>query len=190
MNVDTIIITQDEALAKLNEYAGLTVRQFNEEDERLRQLYKAVSKGARVLNIANAFRETGLNEQGHPNLAIARADWKDVRCRLDRDGAAKFSDRNSWRTYAADITLSKGTFTSVPSSTWIKSAVPHIPPAIRPKISLSNFHILFEVDQWEQDYPVDPFLLRRIQGDLFVVIAEWELTPLEASLLGAMRQGN
>jgi len=65
---------------------------------------------------------------------------------------------------------------------------PHIPPALRPKINLKNFHILFEVQSWEE-YPVDPFLLRRIQGNLFLIIAEWELTPLEASLLEAMKKG-
>jgi len=63
--------------------------------------------------------------------------------------------------------------------------VPHIPPPIRPQIHLRNFHILFEVEKWNE-YPVDPYLLRRIEGHLFVVVAEWELTALEAALLGSM----
>lgn len=67
----------------------------------------------------------------------------------------------------------------------IKSRVPHIPANIRPKIHLRNFHILLEVENWET-YPVDPFLLRRIEGHLFVVVAEWELTALEAMLLSQM----
>lgn len=68
----------------------------------------------------------------------------------------------------------------------LRSAVPHIPPSIRPEFALSNYHILFEVKEWAV-YPVDPFLLRRISGMLFVVEAEWELTELEVMLLSSMQ---
>ena len=67
----------------------------------------------------------------------------------------------------------------------LKSAVPHIPPELRPEHKLENYHILFEAT-W-QVYPVDPFLLRRIIGPLFAVVAEWELTALEAELLAHIR---
>jgi hypothetical protein len=41
-----------------------------------------------------------------------------------------------------------------------------------------------------QAYPVDPFLMRRISGMLFIIQAEWELSQLEAELLASMMQGN
>ena len=41
-----------------------------------------------------------------------------------------------------------------------------------------------------QSYTVDPFLMRRISGVLFIIEAEWELSPLEAELLASMMQGN
>jgi hypothetical protein len=66
--------------------------------------------------------------------------------------------------------------------------VPHIPPACRPKFGLHNYHILFEVQEWKA-YPVDPFLMRRVMGNLFVVEAEWDLTPLEVELLSSMSGG-
>lgn len=54
-----------------------------------------------------------------------------------------------------------------------------------------------EFSRWQQRFgrrteemPVDPFLLKHIMGDTYAVIAEWELTELEASLLGSMRSGN
>jgi hypothetical protein len=50
-------------------------------------------------------------------------------------------------------------------------------------------HILFEVKDWET-YPVDPFLMRRISGMLYVIEAEWEFSPVEAELLASMIQGN
>jgi hypothetical protein len=43
--------------------------------------------------------------------------------------------------------------------------------------------------EWEA-YPVDPLLMRRISGMLFVIEAEWELYLLEALLLASMVQGN
>jgi hypothetical protein len=48
---------------------------------------------------------------------------------------------------------------------------------------------LFEVKECKA-YPVDPFLMRRISGMLFIIEVEWELSPLEAELLTSMIQGN
>jgi hypothetical protein len=67
--------------------------------------------------------------------------------------------------------------------------MPHIPPDVRPRFAPHNYHILFEVKE-RQAYPVDPFLIRRISGMLFIIEAEWELAQLEAELLALMIQGN
>ena len=157
-------------------------------------MYKAVTKGARVLNIVDAFKQTGLNEKGEPRLAIARADWRTVQFSASR--ANQWHEGNSghfwrhWRKTAEQIYLPDNTFDQKAIvNGQLSTAVPHIPPEVRPNIALSNFHILFEVEEWTA-YPVDPFLLRRIAGDLYIVVAEWELTELEASLLGSMRSGN
>jgi hypothetical protein len=189
MNVNTITIEKDEALSKLAEYRKLNRRQIQPEDTRLRQLYQAVSKGARVINIFEAFKATGVNELGQPKLAIARADWPIVH--FDPWGPC-FSLKRRWgRHNARTIAIPQDSFPeqALADRRELKSAVPHIPPGIRPKIALSNFHILFEVEKWET-YPVDPFLMRHISGGLYIVVAEWELTELEASLLGSMRTGN
>lgn len=201
MNVPLIEVSQKEALTKLEDFKYLNTRQRTREDERLQVLYKAVSKGARVINIKNAFSFAGLNEKGQPKLAIARADWKRVYFHPKREmivgdtwldnrfatGAGAFTDtpRFNERAYSKTISVPRHTFSDDLAGKLIHSRVPYIPPQIRPSIDLRNFHILFEVDNWDE-YPVDPYLLRRIDNYLFVVIAEWELTPLEASLLGSM----
>ena len=192
MNVNTIVIPPEIAKAKLDEYRSVVAKQRTEEDQKLHDLYRAVVKGARVINILEAFKMTGLNELGQPRLAIARASakrinfmpsvWMDV----DRSNAAFTTDdwfqQQNTRRYVA---LPKSTFGPNLIQKSLRSAVPHIPPSLRPKSQLENYHILFEVEKWEE-YPVDPFLLRRIDGYIYVVEAEWELGPLEASLLSSI----
>lgn len=202
MNVSTILVSKEEAKAKLDEYKAVSKAQRREEDDRLIQLYKSVTAGARVLNLQSAFRETGLNEFGQPRLAIARADWKTVHCFSNpyvlgdswgrSSGTAGFSEDERWETVKtrANILLPDGTLPDLVDPKWrqLRSPVPHIPPKLRPTIGLHNYHILFEVQRWEE-YPADPYLLRRIDGMLFVVWAEWELTELERSLLGSIASG-
>ncbi|MFN7948356.1 MAG: hypothetical protein U0Z53_23595 [Blastocatellia bacterium] len=201
MNVSTLTISREDAERKLDEYKSVLSKLRTAEDEKLRTLYTAVSKGAQVINLASAFKETGLNEQWQPRLAIARADWRTVFCHRNpsrpgyqsTSGTTGFSGNLSWNSLATarNILLPNDTFTWSAATRWwqLRSPVPHIPPSVRPRFSLENYHILFEVQHW-QEYPIDPFLLRRIDGMLFVVEAEWELTELEAALLASMRQGN
>jgi len=63
-----------------------------------------------------------------------------------------------------------------------KAMVPPVPPKFRPSTSLTNFHILWEAE-WQQHAPVDPALLRHIGGDLYAVLAIWDLTELERTVL-------
>ena len=209
MNVNTLVITKEQAEAKLDQYKSIVEKRRVAEDDHLQSLYASISKGARVLNLAAAFKQTGLNEKHQPKLAIARADWPDVHCFRNpslpgwrsTSLTVGFGPKPRWNSEATaqNIVLPNGTFPDLaqiasPERVWrrwdsLKSAVPHIPPECRPKFGLHNYHILFEVEEW-QTYPVDPFLLRRISGMLFVVEAEWDLTPLEAELLASMRGGN
>jgi len=56
---------------------------------------------------------------------------------------------------------------------------------MRPKTKLEGFHTLWEVETWTLEPPRDPVLLRRLGGDLYVVLAVWDLTDLERAVLGA-----
>ena len=193
MNVNTIIVPREEAERKLEQYKNVTGKRRIAEDEKLQSLYAAVSKGARVLHLLNAFHQTGLNEKGEPRLAIIRADFKQVWCHRRSNGSALFGPSQRYNSAAnrKNISLPEGTFGWPRGMSWsdLSSPVPHIPPDARPKFGLHNYHIMFEVKEWRQ-YPVDPFLMRRIAGNLFIVEAEWELTELEASLLASIETGN
>jgi hypothetical protein len=184
---------------KINDIESLKKTQRTAEDDALLSVFKAVRKhNARVINISDAFRQTGLNDLGQPKLAIAQADWPTVifsdhgNGRVERDPyrwmyrTGKFSEAGKPLNRASSIRLDSNIFPEFELPSFLRSAVPHIPANLRPQFKLSNYHILFEVQKWEE-YPVDPFLLKRIVGNLYIVIAEWELTELEASLLGSMR---
>lgn len=200
MNVDTITIKRDTAIQKVADLKALTRSQRTEEDDALLSLYSSVAKhGARVITLSAAFRQAGLNELLQPRVAIAQADWQKVY--FQRQGwssnnepseyRGQFRPHNRWRDrVAGEIRLVSGSFLTIPTDKTLSTFVPYVPANIRPKFHLRNYHILFEVEKWTVEMPVDPFLLKHVMGETYAVVAEWELTELEASLLGSMRNGN
>lgn len=183
MNVETITVLPQEAQAKLLAYKRLSDRQRTKEDEILEHAYTMLRKGAKVLDVSVAIRSAGPNADGYPRLALAPSDWPTVRCSRTGGAAITFLHEN-WRHRRGAYRVDDFPQTR---SNWydVHSPVPHVPAEIRPKIALSNFHTLFEVEKWTV-YPKDPILLRRIpRTSLFIVVAEWELTELEASILAA-----
>lgn len=68
---------------------------------------------------------------------------------------------------------------------YLAAIVPTIPPRLRPPHNLSGYHILWEAEWGQEDVlpPGDPALLRHLGGDLYAVLAVWDLTPLERSVL-------
>lgn len=179
MNVSTVVIPEEVAIEKLNQFRNVAKENRKAEDAELRRMYRAAKSGQPIIDVSNAFRETGLNEKGQPKLAIAKADWQVV----------SFS---RWRCmFFTGNGLYKADCYQLPKDVWnwdnvnrdsLRTNVPYIPPNLRPKDDLSKYHILFEVQSWEE-YAADPFLLKHITGYLFSVVAEWELTDLERALL-------
>ena len=184
MNVPTIVVPEEIAQAKIAEYKTVLKTQRRAEDVEMRRMYKAAASGKPIIDVSAAWKSTGLKD-GYPRLALARATW--VECHFSKY-KRKFSD-SLWRSRAREH------FIDIPSDVWdwnlcpardAKTAVPFMPPSVRPKQWLSTYHILFEVEKWTE-YPADPFLLKHITGWLFVVEAEWELTELERQLLSGLR---
>lgn len=73
-------------------------------------------------------------------------------------------------------------------SAWT-SMVPIVPPRHRPAGAgdLSSFLVLWEADDWAWSQvpapPGDPALLRHVGGDIYAVLATWDLTDLERLVL-------
>jgi hypothetical protein len=64
----------------------------------------------------------------------------------------------------------------------LKTIVPKIPASLRPKGDLNKYYILWEVEKW-QAVPKDPYLLKRLTKNMFVILAGWDLTELERSVI-------
>lgn len=163
-------------------------------DHDVMSTYKAIAQGKVVIKALESLRVAGLNAEGLPKLALARADatW----CWMDggTDGSAIFTTneraRWSWnKKFASNqrFEFAAGSFPFAKGARG-KALVPQIPLPIRPKRALQNYHILFEAE-WAPVPPVDPLLLRRVgKSDLWVVLAAWELTAVEQAALAARLQ--
>lgn len=166
-------------------------------DDEIRRAYQLLAQGRLIIRALDSIVKAGVGDDGWPKLAISRADFPTCYCDIRHDGSAIMrcdSSRsarsnvapNKWFEFAAgsfDSSVQRGKWKSG------KSLVPPIPLPLRPKRALQNYHILWEAE-WTPVAPRDPFLLRRIgKGDMWLVVAMWDLTDVERIALSA-RIGN
>lgn len=201
MDVPILSMPRGEARRAFLDYRRAVRARHDAEDEAIMRGYRALSQGHQVLDVHDAFRTTGVDEKLRPRLAIARAGERYCWYRNHGDnghfttrswrGSTTMGDFHAQRTKRHDIVLPKGVLptckqyiaggSSYRLTEW-RAIVPIVPAGLRPKAKLSNYHILWEAE-WEQA-PTDPILLRHLGGALYVVLAQWDLTPLERSVLG------
>ena len=121
------------------------------------------------------------------NLAIARADWPRVICHGSQS-AFRFMARTWGRGPTSKIDVPASTFAAAavrdPWHINCSAQVPSIPPQFRPAGKLLRYHVIFEAE-WDHRPPVDPLLVQRLRGPFCVVLAAWDLTPLEQAVLRA-----
>lgn len=190
MEVQKIYIDQREARELWRAYQKHT-HWSKPIDEEIRRAYKQIAQGRTVIQAIESIKQAGLSENGCPRLAIVRADAEKCYFTRQHSGAARFSAVNGWRMnhwHRHHIELPQGTF---PPGTWrdhwnaAEAIVPLVPVHLRPKRGLANYHILWEAE-WTRIVPRDPMLLRRLgKGDLWLVVAAWDLTEVEQAALAA-----
>lgn len=199
MNVPMITMPMEVALVKVREYrAAIKADPNNKTYRTMQTAFRALARGQRIIDAAKAIESGGVNDKGLPKLAIARAHWLD--CWFEAENLFDnplqrrlvFS-RDRWARRHVNATINSehaaifDAALSVQRNKRAKARVPIIPPALRPDGSLSNYSVLFEAE-WRDLEPIDPFLLRHLGGTLYVVLAAWDLTPIEASIFGASRE--
>lgn len=151
-------------------------------DAEIQRTYKMLAQGRTVIRALESIRLAGLNDQLLPKLAILRADHSHVELRMRSDGGAMMEAPGLHRGgRGQSFSWPAGSFAR---STWVygKAQLPIIPIHLRPKRGLANYHVLWEAE-WTPIPPRDPYLLRRIGGDMWLVVAAWELTEVERAAM-------
>jgi hypothetical protein len=195
MNLATIETTPEEAKSKLDEYRIALQHEHTAEDEALAQAYRAVARGLTVIRLSEVVAAGGSFPNGLPRIAVVRADAQECFVDVDRwrhAGEATFTFGSERRARNRGALVNAKTVrVSVPTpavegrEAWAgRTTVPLIPPRHRPKRPrLSRCHLLWEVEAWDPTPPVDPALVRHLRGDLWAVLAVWDLTELERAVL-------
>lgn len=198
MDVATIEMPVAEAKAAVQEYTDALKQRHDDELAEVLAGLKQLVRGNALVKLSEVMRDAGLDQHHMPKLAICRADEKWCRVDMRADGSATFIGYTSdaWRGDSGHRSLRRRvrvgpdtfpregiTFGFSHACRNRRAVVPLVPPPYRPKFALSNYHILWEAE-WEPCPPVDPMLLKRISGDLFAVVAQWDLTDLERAVLG------
>lgn len=195
MDIETFGASKEEAKKLWKDYVEACKK--NPKDKFLQDMknvYNQLRQGRKVVDMNTVFQRSGLTFNSEPRLAIALASEKKVTCIYQKDGTVKFLNTHaqSWDTSAhkQDVVI-KGIFPEIPkdklrqfqSELTLETIVPKIPASIRPEGNLENYYVLWEVDEWKLAPPKDPYLLRRINNNIFVVVAGWDLSELERAVM-------
>ena len=197
MDLTTITISKEAAEAAFREYRAAFRANANRVDGEIMRGYKALREGKLLLRLTETITAGGVNEKGEPRLAFGRADERVITYQYEENGSVTFGP-GFWNISAADRvhrfpagTLPTWEYATRPAS-WrgqgLQAIMPVIPPRLRPVHSLTGYHVLWEA-VWARAprAPRDPALLKHIGGDLYAVLAVWDLTDLERAVL-EMRQ--
>jgi len=202
MNITPMTMDREAALAKYTACINEKHADAYEFNQACAVAYAHLAKGEKLLRLSEAIQRGGLNDKGLPNIAIGRADRREVYFRWQRnETTALFSTASDWarrdplRNPTLNTVVNMGT-SFIDDNVWSREGyalVPTVPADVRPaKGLLKDWFILWEVDQWATQPRFakasrDPYLLEHISGDLYAVIAEWDLTPIEIAIMeGAM----
>lgn len=153
-------------------------------DREIERTYRLIAAGKVVIQAVESIKAAGVGPDGYPKLALARADQAVCRVEMWASGSARMSpDRWSRRNVTKDFSFPEGSF---PRFDGYKNdgvaATPLIPVQLRPRTALDNYHVLWEAE-WRKVPPRDPYLLRRIGGDMWLVLAAWDLTDVERAAM-------
>ena len=178
-------MSRSEAHACLREYKEHRNR-YDKRDWEIERIYRAIARGNTVISVVDAIRRAGFDGEGRPKLAICQASALACVCIYRSDHLTfAIAPETSFETSFYNRSRLCGKIKIPVSTQWrtdTKALLPRIPPQYRPHgDTLGYYHMLWEAD-W-QGIPADPYLLRRIGRDAWVVVAAWELTDVEMSVL-------
>lgn len=184
MRTADLAMTRAQAAEELEKYQGGDTP----EDKLIAKAYRALKGGKRLLDLHDSMRLAGCDDLGRPKLAVGRADWKVATFRGWKGNDNVMFRKEDGYSYKQVVVPAK----CLPGLVYpehgfrLEAPTPLIPPRYRPaQGNLRNYWILWEA-AW-RDIPVDPLLLQHIGGPLYLVLAAWDLTPVERAVLRGTR---
>jgi hypothetical protein len=194
MNVVEVPVTRQKARELMHAYRQHRSAQ-TPEDRAIERAYREIASGRVLIRALESIKEAGLDDKGRPKLAIVRADHKCVSLNIGPSTDATFQPmvwskesrwRSGWSKTSHKAIAVPGLRTP---QHWVngEAVVPMIPVHLRPQTAIDNYHILWEAD-WSA-VPTDPMLLRRIGGDLWIVVCAWDLTEVERAVMASRVAG-
>lgn len=200
MEAQELKVDRKEALALYRKYK--THAAYSEPiDWEIQRTYQLLAQGQVVIKAIESVKLGGLNEKGLPKLALGPATAQACHITRRLDGSMIMAPNNEWwrsrnsmrqhrfaqETFAFPretfSTYQMGDKTYRRNETEHRAMTPIVPIHLRPRRGMENYHILWEAE-WERVVPKDPYLLRRIgKGDLWLVVAHWDLTEVERAAL-------
>lgn len=184
-----------KTIAVMEKYQNLTP-----EDQRVLAAYKALEGGRQLVSLAESILRAGRTTDQMPKVAVTQYGLPGVQCWMGRNGTISLRDPrpdqegwSGWKMKRAQPWSWK--FDKLFPESGSKQArtgharAPYVPVEHRPEDPTGK--LVF----WEPDWSVDPIpvprprvhidpaILEHVVGDLYVVIAVWDLTPIEAAAL-------
>lgn len=214
MQASTIEMEPEVAKEKLEAYRRALVGRHSQSVEREWQAamrgFEELAKGTPLVDPFQAIREAGWRADGRPVLAMARADQPQVQWSPFSDSRhwtaasgyqgkyapmvwefrARQSRWSSQRAASLTVRVEKIIVEPPVEPKTSVTLIPMVPPDVMPKrgVNLAKHFVLWEVESWDLAPPVDPMLLRPIGGNLYAVIAQWDLTELERAIIAGTRR--
>lgn len=169
----------------------------------LMAVYGHLKHGGKVVDIYKAFHDVGLNEEGHPKLAIVSFDARMCYLYKKNNGGAIFSKeaKDRYRVHATrsigDVELPPDIYAwnkdekgNLPHRRY-KTMAPLVPPRViaiaSAKLTPQHYHVIFEPELWVKSKvpppPRDPILGKMLTPNIFGIVATWDLTELERSII-------
>jgi len=188
----------DEMEELVNELRQL--KNLSSRDKRIIDVYDARTSSLPTINIDKFINAGGVYKNGAPKLGFARAYWETVTVEKGNNGHWCFVGmvtRKQGRVLHRVLDLHGRKYIRIEqrlglraffSASTHQTLVPFCPPQIRPKGDLSDYFVVWEAKNWEPvPRPIDPYLLKHLHGNLYGIVATWDLTELEVEAMRMAR---
>lgn len=175
----------------VDDLRGLEFSQMTFFERGLVKIYNAINGSLPVINIRSAIHAGGYDDLHRPCLAIAQYDasleLKETELVLGGFFVSKstfaFSNYSGNEKNWISAIRFNSPYKGDDSKYRVKT--PLVPPQLRVK-DPEGVAILFEVDEWKE-YKRDPYLVRRVAGDIFTVLGSWNISKTELKAFQAAR---